>query len=61
MLPKLKTPNQSTFSFKANLGEVRKYIAVDASDYYTPLKESQTKVANQNLKGTIFKNAQGQF
>lgn len=58
---KAENPNQSSFTFKANLGELRKYIALDASDYFTPLKNNQTKIANQNLKGTLFKNAQGQF
>ncbi|WP_432671921.1 type IX secretion system sortase PorU [Flavobacterium sp. SM2513] len=53
--------NQSNFSFKAALGEVRKYIAVDNQDYFSPKKESNAKVENQNIKGTIFKNAQGQF
>ena len=53
--------NQNTFSFKANLGELRKYIALDPADYYTPLKDSKSKIANQNLKGTLFKNSQGQF
>ena len=57
----LENINQASFSFKANLGELRKYVAIDALDYYTPLKTSKTKVANQNLKGTIFKNAQNQF
>ena len=60
-ITKVENPNQTSFSFKANLGELRKYIALDASDYYTPLKTNKTKIANQNLKGTIFKNAQGQF
>ncbi|MRX66701.1 Peptidase family C25 [Flavobacterium resistens] len=55
---KIENSNQATFSFKASLGEIRKYIAIDASDYFTPLKESQSKVANQNLKGTLFRNAQ---
>ncbi len=58
---KYENPNLSTFLFKANLGEVRNYIAIDEADYYSPLKESQTKVANQDLKGTIFKNSQGVF
>ena len=53
--------SQATFAFKANLGEIRKYVAVDSNDYYTPLKDSQTNVGNQNLKGTIFNNNQGQF
>ncbi len=57
----VKNDNQVSFSFKADLGEVRKYIAVDKMDYYSPKKESKSRVANQNLKGTIFKNAQGQF
>nr|WP_294788567.1 type IX secretion system sortase PorU [uncultured Flavobacterium sp.] len=55
---KIENANQASFSFKANLGEVRKYIAIDASDYYAPLKENQSKIANQNLKGTIFRNSQ---
>lgn len=58
---KIENANQSTFSFKANLGEVRKYVSIDASDYYTPLKENQSKIANQNLKGTIFRNNQNTF
>ena len=49
------------FSFKAQMGEARKYITVVPSDYYTPKRESNARVANQNLKGTIFNNAQGQF
>jgi hypothetical protein len=57
----LENTNQASFSFKANLGELKKYVAIDASDFYTPLKSSKTKISNQNLKGTVFKNAQGQF
>lgn len=53
--------NQSSFSFKVNLGQNRKYIAVDNNDFYNPLKESNAKVINQNLKGTIFNSAQGNF
>ena len=58
---KVEKPNQTLFSFKATLGEVRKYVAIDASDYLTPLRTNKTKIANQNLKGTLFKNEQGQF
>lgn len=57
----VNTGGQGNFSFKAALGEVRKYIAVTPSDYYTPLKEANARVANQNIKGTIFNNSQGQF
>lgn len=56
---KVENPTLGLFSFKANLGEVRKYIAFDNADYYSPLKDSKSKVDNQNLKGTIFNNAQG--
>lgn len=58
---KFENTNQTAFSFKANLGELKKYVALDALDYYTPLKTRNTKVANQNLKGTLLKNAQGEF
>ncbi|MCK5400204.1 MAG: type IX secretion system sortase PorU [Flavobacteriaceae bacterium] len=53
--------SNSSFSFKAQLGEQRTYLAVDDSDYFEPLKDSQSSVALQNLKGTIFLNEQGQF
>ncbi|WP_316948717.1 type IX secretion system sortase PorU [Flavobacterium akiainvivens] len=53
--------NQASFSFKANLGEVRQYITVVSGDYYTPLRDGNSRVANVNLKGTILKNSQGQF
>ncbi|WP_309840819.1 type IX secretion system sortase PorU [Flavobacterium sp. 2755] len=58
---KVENANQASFSFKANLGEIRNYIAIDPADYYTPLKESQSKIANQNLKGTLLKNNQNSF
>ncbi len=56
-ITKVENLNQSSFSFKANLGEIRKYIAVDAADYYTPLKGSKPKIPNQNLKGTLSNNS----
>ncbi|RXR34891.1 type IX secretion system sortase PorU [Flavobacterium piscinae] len=58
---KYENSGSSIFNFKADLGEIRKYIAIDANDYFTPLRESQSKVVNQDIKGTIFNNAQGQF
>ena len=38
------------------MGEARKYIAVDYDDLLTPSKDSRSRVANQNLKGTILKS-----
>lgn len=58
---KIENTNQASFSFKASLGEIRKYIAIDPADYYTPLKENQSKIANQNLKGTLLRNSQNSF
>jgi hypothetical protein len=60
-ITKVDNPQQALFSFKANLGELRKYVAIDESDYYTPLRESKSKIENQNIKGTIFKNNNGLF
>ncbi|MFT7250995.1 MAG: hypothetical protein ACI9FW_000714 [Flavobacterium sp.] len=51
--------NQATFSYKVNLGQTKKYVAVDTNDYFNPIKESNAKVINQNLKGTIFNSSQG--
>ncbi len=51
----------SSFSFKVTLGNKKKYVAVDLSDVYIPLRESNSVVVNQNLKGEIFKDAQGDF
>lgn len=58
-----KTENNTgnAFSFKANQGEIQKYIAIDLNDYYSPLKENKSKITNTNIKGTVFKNTQGQF
>nr|WP_315157489.1 type IX secretion system sortase PorU [uncultured Flavobacterium sp.] len=58
---KAENKSGNAFSFKANLGELQKYIALDSNDFYEPLKESKSKIANVNIKGTVFKNAQGQF
>ncbi len=52
---------QSNFSFKTDSAMLRKYIAVDKGDFLTPLKDSNSKVANQNIKGNIFKNDQEQI
>jgi len=53
--------NQNTISFKAQSGEERVYLAFSNSDFFQPTKDAKSKVANQNLKGTIFNNAQGEF
>ena len=56
------TNSSENFSFKATLGgEVRKYVALTASDFLEPLPDSNPRVDNQNIKGTVFLNPQGQF
>lgn len=51
----------SNFVFKVNLGTQKKYVAIDLSDTYSPLRESNSVVQNQDIKGTIFKDNQGNF
>ena len=51
----------ATFSFKVNLGNAKKYVAVDLSDVFLPMKEAVAAVGNQNIKGTIFKDVAGNF
>ncbi|RZJ70318.1 type IX secretion system sortase PorU [Flavobacterium sp.] len=58
---KVNNATGATFSFTASLGDTRKYVVLDNADFYSPKKESRSKVANQDIKGTIFKNQQGQF
>ena len=54
--------SQGTINFSANLGRLRTYVAVTPNDYFTPLREGGSAlVSNQNIKGTIFNNASGQF
>ncbi|QIE60326.1 type IX secretion system sortase PorU [Rasiella rasia] len=53
--------NASSFSFKANLGQLRNYVAIDPGDYFEPVEAVNSTVLNQNLKGTIFNDASGNF
>ena len=43
------------------LGAVRTYVALTPSDYFLPQKDSNTILRNQNIKGTVFLNNQGDF
>ncbi|MEZ4778945.1 MAG: type IX secretion system sortase PorU [Flavobacteriaceae bacterium] len=60
---KVNEGNNSTITVKATLvlGEVREYVALNPNDYYIPTKASISHVPNQNLKGSIFKDASGGF
>ncbi|RLJ67172.1 peptidase C25-like protein [Lacinutrix venerupis] len=56
-----KLNSESTLNFKANLGSLKKYVAVTPFNLFEPLNLGVSTVFNQNIKGTIFKNAQGDF
>ncbi len=53
--------NQSAVSFKAQMGELKKYIALNPADFYSPERAKKDEIPNQNLKGTIFTDASGNF
>jgi hypothetical protein len=58
---KLNVDENSTFSVKAQLGELRYYLVVDPSDYFEPKRDSDSSISNQNIKGSVFKNDAGAF
>ncbi len=51
----------ATLSFKTTNGTLKTFVTVSTTDFYEPLEPSNTSVANQNIKGTIFQNSQGNF
>ncbi len=53
--------NTTEFSFKTVLGSEKKFQTVDLTDTFTPTQVSNRIVQNQDLKGTVFLNQQGQF
>ena len=57
----INSGNAGAMSFKAMSGEERTYLAFSNSDVFQPKVDSRTVVSNQNLKGTIFNNNQGEF
>lgn len=46
----------NTFEVKFQMGTLEEFVAVDVNDYLTPVIIPNSKVANQDLKGTIFKD-----
>ncbi|AXT58034.1 hypothetical protein D1815_20575 [Aquimarina sp. AD1] len=49
------------FSFKTNLNQTRRFIAIPKNDFYHPLKPNNCKVENQDLKGTVFLDKENNF
>ncbi len=58
---KLNEGSANTISFKTFMGEIREYVALNPSDFYSPIEVAQARVTNQNLKGTIFNDQSGNF
>ncbi len=58
---KLNENGGASLSFKATLGQLRKYVAVHATSFLEPVQAQNPVVGNQNLKGTIFNDASGNF
>jgi hypothetical protein len=56
-----KTNTEATLNFKSNLGTLKKYVTVSASDFYEPILLGNSSVVNQDIKGTIFNDSQGGF
>ncbi|MEQ3796380.1 type IX secretion system sortase PorU [Flavobacteriaceae bacterium MJ-SS4] len=57
----LNTDSSSILNFTSTLGTLKTYVAVSSSDYYEPQMDSDRTISNQNIKGTIFLDNQGQF
>ena len=52
---------QAQISFKTFMGQERKFIALDNADIYSPMKDANYLVYNQDIKGQIFLNSQNTF
>ncbi|MFD0989948.1 type IX secretion system sortase PorU [Mariniflexile jejuense] len=57
----LNSNASANLSFTANMGVLKNYVAVTPQDYFEPKYDSKTSISNQNIKGTVFLNSQGQF
>lgn len=57
----IATGGATNFDFKANMGEIRNYVAVNPDDYFIPVSTGDALVPNQDLKGTIFTDNSGSF
>ncbi|WP_242204936.1 type IX secretion system sortase PorU [Aestuariivivens insulae] len=55
------TESTSSFSFKTTLGTLKTFVALSPQDFFEPKVDGTTTVPNQNIKGTIFTDAQGNF
>ena len=57
----INTDQSSNFIFKDISGIEKKFTTVTNSDYFEPSSDGNSSVPNQDLKGTLFLNANGEF
>ncbi|MCK8479679.1 type IX secretion system sortase PorU [Psychroserpens algicola] len=57
----VNSDQSASMQFLDVAGESKTYITVSSLDYFDPSRDANTTVANQNIKGTIFLNSQGEF
>ncbi|QCE41713.1 type IX secretion system sortase PorU [Psychroserpens sp. NJDZ02] len=57
----LNSSAESTFTFKAPMGAPKTFVTVSSQSYLEPSLAQNSNVNNQNLKGTIFLNSEGNF
>nr|WP_321244345.1 type IX secretion system sortase PorU [uncultured Psychroserpens sp.] len=57
----INSDQNSNLVFKDLAGSAKKYVSVTSSDYYQPSRDSNSSVSNQDIKGTVFLNTQGEF
>lgn len=57
----LNTDGSSSLSFTSTLGSLKTFVAVTPLDYFEPKIDSKTTINNQDIKGSIFQNSQGEF
>ena len=57
----LNTDESSSLSFTSALGSLKTFVTVTPLDYYEPKIDSKTTISNQDIKGSIFQNSQGEF
>ncbi len=53
--------NNLSFKTNAQIGVQRRFVGVHPGDYFLPEQSDVSRIANQDLKGTIFLDASGNF
>lgn len=54
----IKKSSEANYSFKSEMGVETNFLLLDESDLYFPKSDNTTRVVNQDLKGTIFRDRQ---